>query len=152
MGPIRLSKENMSLKLLITFAILGMCLTYSILVAHIYIDTEFQVSNIEEAYSTFDWIELVDQSHKYLPYYGIYLFAFALLIFVIGTGYSERLKIPMVIIPNCLIFIDIGSMWAIRYIHAGLFSWVLFIAGTLLGLSFAVIIILSLYDIWLRKA
>jgi len=74
MGPIRLSKANFSLKLLITFAILGMCLTYSILVAHIFIDTEFQVSNIEEAYSTFDWIELVDQTHKYLPYYGIYLF------------------------------------------------------------------------------
>ena len=151
MESIKLFKENMSLKLLITFAIFGMCLTYGILVAHIYIDTEFQVSNIEEAYSTFDWIELVDQTHKYLPYYGIYLFAFALLIFVLGTSYSQRVKIPMVIIPNCLIFIDIGSMWAIRYVHAGIFSWVLFIAGTLLGLSFAMIIVLSLYDIWLRK-
>lgn len=151
MEPINIFKEKLSLKLLVTFAILGMCLTYSILVAHIYIDTEFQVSNIEEAYSTFDWIELVDQSHKYLPYYGIYLFAFALLIFVIGTGYPEWLKITAVIIPNCLIFLDIGSMWAIRYVHAGIFSWTLFFAGTLLGLSFAAIIVLSLYDIWLRK-
>ena len=59
MESVKLCKEKLSLRLLLTFAIFGMCLTYGILVAHIYIDTEFQVSNIEEAYGTFDWIELV---------------------------------------------------------------------------------------------
>jgi len=110
MEIMRLSKSNMSLKLLLTFAILGMCLTYVSLATHIYIDTEFQVANIKEAYSTFDWIELVGETHRYFPYYGIYIFSFLLFIFVHGTSYSERLKIPAVIIPSCLIFVLIGRL------------------------------------------
>jgi hypothetical protein len=147
-----MAEKSLSLKVLLTFAIIGMCLTYLILALHIFIDTEFSVPNISEAYSTFDWIELVDQSHKYLPYYGIYIFAFALFIFTLSTRYPEWLKVLCVVIPNCLIVLDIGSMWAIRYIHAGIFSWVLFFAGIFLALSFAIIALLTLYDLWIRRA
>ena len=147
----KLSKAPLSLKLLVTMAIIGIGITYIILALHIYIDTEFKVSMIKKAYSTMEWTELTDHSHKYFPYYGIYIFAFSLFIFVLGTSYPEWLKRLVAIIPNCLIVLDIGSMWAIPYINANIFSWGLFLAGNFLALSFAIISILSLYDIWLRK-
>jgi hypothetical protein len=147
----RLSKAPLSLRILVTMAIIGTGITYIVLALHIFIDTSFKVSLIKEAYSTMDWYELVDHTHKYFPYYGIYIFAFALFIFVLGTSYPEWLKILLVVIPNTLIVIDIGSMWAIRFINADIFSWALFLAGIFLALSFATISLLSLYDIWLRK-
>jgi len=147
----RLSKAPLSARLLTTMAILGMSITYMILALHIFIDTEFKVSMIKDAYSTMEWTELVDHTHKYFPYYGIYIFAFALFIFIFGTSCSEKLKRLAAVIPTILIVIDIGSMWAIRYINANIFSWALFLAGNLLALSFAAIAALSFYDIWLRK-
>lgn len=148
MEQLALSRKSLSLRLLLTFAVLGMAITYLLLALHIYIDTEFSISIIKEAYSTFDWIELTDHSHKYLPYYGIHIFAFALGILVLGTRYPEWLKVTAVIATNCLIVLDVGSMWAIRYIHAGIFSWVLYLAGLFLALGFAIIAALTLYDIW----
>jgi hypothetical protein len=147
-----LSKAPMSLRILATMVILGTGITYLVLALHIFIDTEFKVSLIKEAYSTMDWIELVDHTHKYFPYYGIYIFAFTFLIFVLGTSYPEWLKVLAVVIPSSLIVLDIGSMWAIRYINVDIFSWSLFLAGNLLALSFAAIAILSLYEIWFRKS
>lgn len=151
MDNFRISQAPFSLKLLVTMAIIGIGITYLILALHIYIDTNFQVSAIKKAYGTMEWIELTDHSHKYFPYYGIYIFAFALFIFVLGTSYPEWLKILVVIVPNCLIVLDIGAMWAIPYINVDIFSWVLFLAGNFLALSFAVIALLTLYDIWFKK-
>ena len=147
----KLSKAPLSLKLLVTMAIIGIGITYLILALHIYIDTEFKVSMIKKAYGTMEWTELTDHTHKYFPYYGIYIFAFLLFICILGTSYPEWLKRLVAIIPNCLIVLDIGSMWAIPYINANIFSWGLFLAGNFLALSFAIISILSLYDIWLKK-
>ena len=151
MDNFRLSKAPLSVRLLATMAIFGMSITYMILALHIFIDTEFKVSMIKDAYSTMDWTELVDHTHKYFPYYGIYIFAFALFIFILGTSYSEKIKRLTAVIPTILIVIDIGSMWAIRYINTNIFSWVLFIAGNLLALGFFAIALLSLYDIWCKE-
>lgn len=147
----RLSGAPISLKLLITMALLGMSLTYAVLATHIFIDTEYKVSLIKQAYGNMDWTELVDHTHKYFPYYGIYIFAFALFIFVLGTSYAEWLKIVMVIVTNGLIVLDIGSMWAIRFVNADIFSWGLFLAGSLLATSFTILFILIFYDVWIRK-
>lgn len=151
MTDLKLSKGPLSVKVLVTMVLLGIAMTYAVLALHIYIDTEFKPGLIAEAYSTFEWIELTDQTHKYFPYYGIYIFAFALITFVLGTRYSEKLKIFFSIFAPTMIVIDIGSMWAIPYINAPVFGWVLFFAGNFLALSFGTIFILTLYDIWLRK-
>lgn len=151
MNNFKLCKAPLSWKLLLTMAIMGMGITYLILALHIYIDTNFQVSAIKQAYGGMEWIELTDHTHKYFPYYGIYIFAFALFIFVLGTSYPEWLKRLVAIVPTCLIVLDIGSMWAIPYINADIFSWGLFLAGNFLALTFFAIAVLSLYDIWFRK-
>ncbi len=152
MKNFRISGGPLSVKLLVTVMFVGIAITYLILVLHIYIDTEFKPAMIKEAYSTFEWIELTDQTHKYFPYYGIYIFAFTLITFVLGTSYSEKLKIIATIIPPVLIVLDIGSMWAIPYISASIFGWVLFFAGSFLALSFATLFVLTLYDVWLKKS
>lgn len=151
MGDLKLSNAPLSVKLLVTMAIIGIGITYLVLALHIFIDTEFKVSLIKQAYENMEWTELVDHTHKYFPYYGIYIFAFALFIFVLGTSYPEKLKIIMAIVPNCLIVLDIASMWLIRYVNATIFSWGLFLAGNLLAACFGLISALTLYDIWLRK-
>ncbi len=152
MANFSLSKAPLSLKLLVSMALIGIGITYIILALHIFIDTSFKIYVIKEAYSTMDWTELVDHTHKYFPYYGIYIFAFALFIFVLGTSYPEWLKRLIAIVPNCLIVIDIGSMWAIRFVNADIFSWGLFLAGNLLALCFGIIFVLTMCDIWLRKS
>lgn len=152
MEYLKLSKAPVSVKLLATMAVFGLGITYLILALHIFIDTQFNASLIKEAYSGMDWYELVDNTHKYFPYYGVYIFAFALFLFVLGTSYPEWLKNLVVIVPNVLILIDISSMWAIRFVNADIFSWVLFFAGLSLAMCFAVIEILLVYDIWFRKS
>ena len=152
MSALHISRNPLSVKVLVTMVMLGIAVTYMILALHIYIDTEFKPSMISQAYSTFEWIELTDQTHKYFPYYGIYIFAFALFIFVLGTRYSEKLKIFFSIFVPTMIVIDIGSMWAIPYINAPTFGWFLFFAGNFLALSFGTIFILTMYDVWLKKS
>ena len=151
MPTFSISKASLSVKLLVTMALLGIGITYLVLALHIFIDTSFKVSIIKEAYGTMEWTELADHTHKYFPYYGIYIFAFALFIFVLGTSYPEWLKITAAVVPTILIVLDIGSMWAIRFINAEIFSWVLFLAGNFLALSFAAIFLLTMYDIWIQK-
>lgn len=151
MNDFKISDAKMSVKILATAVLMGTAITYLILVLHIFIDTEFKVSLIKEAYGGMEWIELTSHTHKYFPYYGIYIFAFIIFLFVLGTSYSERLKIVCVIVPSVLIVLDIGSMWAIPYIHAGIFSWGLMIAGNLLAMSFGCIFALTFCDIWLKQ-
>jgi hypothetical protein len=146
-----ISKAPLSVKVLVTMMLLGIAITYCILALHIYIDSQFKPALISQAYKSMEWIELTDQTHKYFPYYGIYIFAFTLTAFVLGTSYSEKLKITLTLVPCSLIVLDIGSMWAIPYVSAKIFGWVLFFAGNFLALSFATLFILTMSDIWSLK-
>jgi hypothetical protein len=146
-----ISKAPLSVKVLVTMMLLGIGITYCILALHIYIDSQFKPALISQAYKSMEWIELTDQTHKYFPYYGIYIFAFTLTAFVLGTSYSEKLKITLTLVPCSLIVLDISSMWAIPYVSAKIFGWVLFFAGNFLALSFATLFILTMSDIWSLK-
>jgi hypothetical protein len=151
MSSTHISKAPLSVKVLVTMMLLGIAITYCILALHIYIDSQFKPALISQAYKSMEWIELTDQTHKYFPYYGIYIFAFTLTAFVLGTSYSEKLKITLTLVPCSLIVLDIGSMWAIPYVSAKIFGWVLFFAGNFLALSFATLFILTMSDIWSLK-
>ena len=151
MSSMRISKAPISVKVLVTMMLLGIAITYCILALHIFIDTHFKPALIKEAYKSMEWIELTDQTHKYFPYYAIYIFAFTLTAFVLGTSYSEKLKVTLTIIPCTLIVLDIGSMWAIPYVSAEIFGWVLFFAGNFLALSFATLFVLTMSDVWSLK-
>lgn len=150
MDKFQLSAAPISLKLFLTSFLCLSGLVYLVLLIHIWIDTAMVVDNIAKAYGTFDFNELVDHSRQFLPYYGIFIFLIPTLLFLF-TSYDEKLKSFFAIFIPAVIVVDVGSMWLIRYVHAGIFSWALFFAGALLGFSFLSLFLLTLYDIWLKK-
>jgi len=150
MEKIRLSKAPVSAKLLMTSLLCIVGLIYLSLLLHIWQDTEMRPALIAKAYGSMESLELTDHTHKYLPYYALYLLALPAALFML-TSYSEKLKRIFAVLPFLLIIIDIGAMWLIPYMNQVFFSWVLTFAGTFLALNFLVLYLLDVYDIWLGK-
>lgn len=150
MENFRLSKAPISMKLFLTVLLCTVGLIYLSLILHIWQDTEMKPALIAKAYGSMESLELADHTHKYLPYYALYLFAIPVALFMF-TSYSERLKTFFALWPFVLIVVDIGSMWLIPYAAQAFFSWALFFAGTFLGLTFLSLFLLNIYDIWFKK-
>jgi len=150
MENFRLSRAPISAKLLATALLCTVGLIYLSLLLHIWQDTEMKPSLIAKGYGSMEAMELTEHTHRYLPYYAIYLFVIPVILLMF-TSYSEKIKRIFAVLPFVLIFVDIGSMWLIPYLSKGFFSWVLLFAGTFLGLTFLSLFILNTYDIWLRK-
>ena len=106
---------------------------------------------IAKAYGSMESLELADHTHKYLPYYALYLLALPAALFMF-TSYSEKMKRIFAVFPFLLIIIDIGAMWLIPYVNQVFFSWVLTFAGTFLALAFLSLFLLDIYDIWFQKS
>jgi hypothetical protein len=149
MNGMALSKAPASLKLFATMMLLVVGLIYLTLLVHIWIDTEMKAANIAEAYGGMEYIELTDHAHTYLPYYSFFVFLLPVLIFMF-TSFGEGFKRFFAVFPFIVIVIDIGSMYLIPYLWRG-FGWVLFLAGTTLGIMFMFLFALNVYDLWLRK-
>jgi len=143
------SKAPTSMKLFLTLLLLVVALVYMTLLVHIWIDTQMKAANIEKAYGGMEYIELTDHAHTYLPYYTFFVFLIPVLMFMF-TSYAERLKRFFAVFPLIVILIDISSMYLIPYLWKG-FAWVLFFAGTILGIMFLLLFVLNLYDLWLRR-
>lgn len=146
----RVSSAPLSMKLLLTSLLCIVGLIYISLLLHIWQDTEMKPSLIAKGYGSMEAMELADHTHKYLPYYVIYLFAIPTALFMF-TSYPEKIKRFFAVFPFLLIVIDIGSMWLIPYASKDFFSWVLLFAGTFLGLTFLLLFMLNVYEIWLKK-
>lgn len=150
METFRISRAAVSLKVLMTVLLCMVGLIYLSLLANIYQDTEMKPSLIIEGYQEMEVMELSYNTHTYLPYYTLYLFALPVVIFMFSS-YSEKLKLFFAVFPFLLILADITQMWFIPYVHTG-FSYGLWCAGTLLSITFLILYILNIYDIWLRKS
>lgn len=151
MENFRLSRAPISMKILMMALLCTVGLIYISLLVHIYQDTEMKASMIAKAYGSMESLELMDHTHKYLPYYALYLFAIPVILFMF-TSYSEKIKRILAVMPFLLIIIDIGAMWLIPYASQSIFSWVLLFAGTFLGLTFLLLFLLNVYDIWFKKS
>jgi hypothetical protein len=149
MNAVAISKAPASLKLFATVMLLIVGLVYLVLLVHIWIDTEMKAANIAEAYGGMEYIELTDHAHTYLPYYSFFVFLLPVLIFMF-TSFGEGIKRFFAVFPFVVIVIDIASMYLIPYLWRG-FGWVLFLAGTTLGIMFLLLFIFNVYDLWLRK-
>jgi len=66
------------------------------------------------------------------------------------TAFPLGLKGAIIVLSFCAIILDIGSWWLAKLAEA--FAPLVLLGGVYLALSFLVLIVLSLYDIWLRKA
>lgn len=90
---------------------------------------------------------LVRVSHIHL--FGIsFIFMFTSGIFVLSEV-NARWRAILVAIPFLAIWVDIGSWWFTKL--QPLFAYTVIIGGLLMGLSLASQIVLSLYEMWLKK-
>lgn len=144
----KLNQAPLSFKLLSTAVLIMIALTYLALAVHIYIDTQMKPSMIVEAFGFMEYIGLTTLTHDYLPYYGLFIFTIPALM-LMASSYSENVKCFFAIWPFVLIAVDIASMWLTAY-AAPLFAYVLFVAGSSLALTFLVMFIMILAEIWFR--
>lgn len=149
MDNFRLSKAPLSMKLLFTSLLCIVGLIYISLLLNIYLVTNMKVAMISEGYGSMEITELAEHAQQFLPFYVIFLFTLPTLLFMF-TSYSEKLKRVLAIFPFVVIVIDISSMWLIPYVSKS-FSYVLWLAGTILATTFLLLFLLNMYDIWLRK-
>ncbi len=150
MQDFKLSELPLSKKLFITALLCFVGLVYLLFAFNIYLSTEFSPALISESYGYMEYMELTEHAHIYLPFYGLFCFAIPLTILMF-TGVNDKLKIFLGVFPFILIPIDIGLMYLIPYVSTA-FSTVLVMAGSTLAIMLLIVVLLDLYDIWLRKA
>ena len=90
---------------------------------------------------------LVSLTHTHLL--GTMTVIFILAMIFSYTRFSEPLKLIVMILSFGSIVLDLGSWWLAKL--SGALAPLVIIGGASLGLSFAILVLLSLYDVWLRK-
>lgn len=90
---------------------------------------------------------LVSLSHTHIC--ATLAILFPLMLIFGMTGFSEPIKVIVITLSSLAIPLDIGAWWLAK--ASGSLAVVLPIAGAVLGLSYSILILLSLYEIWLKK-
>ena len=91
---------------------------------------------------------LIQTSHTHL--FGQTLIAGLLALIFLFSSVGERSKCVIGALPFAGTLIDIGGMWATRFVSPSL-SVLVTAGGTLFALGYVAIAVLSIYDLWFRK-
>jgi hypothetical protein len=84
-------------------------------------------------------------SHIHL--FGIsFIFMFVGIIFSFSTGIPGKYKYPAIVTPYLFLLIDIASWWLTKL--SPHFAWLVIVAGAGLGVSFAFMWSVSMYQMW----
>jgi hypothetical protein len=85
----------------------------------------------------------------------IHLFGLTFVFFIMGTIFSHAylrpiwLKCAVVALPFLSLILDVGSWYFTKLYHP--FAWVVMIAGAGMGLSFAFMWVVSMYQLWFSR-
>jgi hypothetical protein len=112
-------------------------------------EREIDLAQISDA--TKVWMRtplLIQTSHTHL--FGQTLIAGLLGLIFLFSSAGERTKSLIVALPFVGTLLDIGGMWATRFVSPSL-SLLVIAGGTLFAAGYALIAALSLYDLWFRK-
>lgn len=90
---------------------------------------------------------LVSLSHLHVM--GILSLVFLLCLVFSFTAFVEPVKIVVMAFSLCSIVADIGSWWLAKFFAA--MAPLVILGGVCLAISFLALILLPLYDLWLRK-
>ena len=91
---------------------------------------------------------LVSLTHTHLMSTLILIFG---LVLIFGlTSYSELLKTVIISFSFASLAVDLGSWWLAKL--SGAFAPLVILGGASLGVTFAALVLLPLYDLWLKKA
>jgi hypothetical protein len=97
------------------------------------------------------WIRtplLVQTSHTHL--FGQTLIAGLLGLIFLFSSLGDRVKSVVIALPFVGTLIDIGGMWLTRFVWSPL-SVLVIVGGSLFGLGYLVISLVSLYELWLKR-
>lgn len=92
---------------------------------------------------------LVAEGHFHLFGYTFIFFLCALIISF--AELDHRLRNTLILAPFVASVFDIWSILLTRFVGPG-FSWLLMASGTVMGLSFGAVFVISNYQMWLMKA
>jgi hypothetical protein len=107
------------------------------------------VKKVTEQDTGADVFTLVRVSH-------IHLFGLTFIFFIMGLMYSHAyvrpvwFKCVVVATPFVAIVLDISSWYLTKLFHP--FAWVVLLAGTLMGVSFAFMWVVTMYQLWFSAA
>ncbi len=82
----------------------------------------------------------------------IHLFGLTFIFFIVGFMFSHAyvrpvwFKCAIIALPFCAIVMDVSSWYFTKLFHP--FAWVVIIAGAVMGSSFAVMWIVTMYQLW----
>lgn len=113
-------------------------------------EKEIDMSQISSAAKV--WIRtplLIQTSHTHL--FGQTLIAGLLGLIFLFSSLGEGKKTLILVLPFAGTIIDIGGMWLTRFVWPPL-SVLVIVGGSLFALGYVLITVVSLYDLWLRKA
>jgi len=144
MALINFRGMSSSFKIFVSSFLCLLGLSYLMLLSSIWIDTEMNLAYIVEGYGSFEFMELVEHTFKYL-FWFIGTFSITLFLFL-QTSWPERLKQVFTAVVPLFIISDMGSMWLIRY--SPFFAKQLMVSGILLAISFLALFLLIQYDLW----
>ena len=149
MKDFKISSASFSIKLFLTILLCIVGLTYATLIVQKWVDTGEWPFMVSEGYQYMEYIELTDYVHIYLPYYWLFLFAIPITMFML-TSFSETLKRFFAVFPFIIIILDSISVYLIPYVWNG-FAMLLWLTGATLGVTFLMLFILTLKDMWFSK-
>ena len=91
---------------------------------------------------------LIQTSHTHL--FGQTLIAGLIGLIFLFTSVRERTKAAIVALPFVGSLLDIGGMWATRFVSPSLATLVI-VGGTVFALGYVLIAAISIRDLWFRK-
>lgn len=147
MEIIRLKDMSLSIRLFVSLMLCVIGLSYLTFLGNIWIDTEMKIAFVIEGYGSFEFMELIEHSFKYI-FWFIGTFTVVASLFLLSS-YPEKIKRFFAVLVPLFIISDVGSMWLIRY--ASFFAWQLYVSGLILAVSFLVMFVLIQCDLWLKK-
>ncbi len=106
------------------------------------------IKKVTERDTGTDVFTLVRVSH-------IHLFGLTFVFFVVGFVFSHAyvrpiwLKCSIVVLPFICLTIDVGSWYMVKVYHP--FAWVTMASGGVMGMSFAFMWVVSMYQMWFGK-
>ena len=98
--------------------------------------------------SGISWSRLVQNSHTHVN--GLVSVMFVLGLAFSFTAFSNWLKGGVIILGFLSILADVGSWWLAKMV--GALAPLVIVGGASLGLSFGLMIILGLWDLWIKKS
>ncbi|MFT7234823.1 MAG: hypothetical protein ACI9QV_000391 [Methylophagaceae bacterium] len=109
--------------------------------------TKFEnVALVAETDTGASFSSLARVSHIHL--FGIaFIFMFVGLIFSLASGIPRVLKTTVIVMPYIFLVVDIASWWLTKLNPH--FAWLTIVGGGMMGLSFAFMWIVSMYEMWI---